>query len=353
MGLFPKYVKPLAKLQRALVIAAITLFALDIAADSGQAAILRGDYGAAAAQFMFKAQSGDPVSQNNLGVLYLKGQGVPQDYGEARTWFETAADAGLAGAMFNLGITYLRGYGVEADLNRSTQWFHQGADAGDREAQFYYGVHLYHGRGVVQDLVAAAQWFDRASQQNLGSAQYNLAMMHLRGELGETDESEALKLLHKAAALGHEAADMAIGRIYLAHIEDPEQAILATDVFQRLAEDGNADAQVTLGMIYTFGQGNVHQDFDEGRFWLKLASNQRSGPARLNLGNIYAQGIGVERDLVRAYAWYSLSAEIGDEAGQNYRDTLEKELDEDELEAARKLAIEFANTIPSPKFLPP
>jgi TPR repeat protein len=128
---------------------------------------------------------------------------------------------------------------------------------------------------------------------------------------------------------------------------------LATEIFQRLAEDGHADAQVTLGMIYTFGQGNVAQDFDEGRFWLKLASNQRSGPARLNLGNIYAQGIGVERDLVRAYAWYSLSAETGDEAGQSYRDTLGKQLNKQELEAAQRLAIEFANTIPSPKFLPP
>jgi len=202
-------------------------------------------------------------------------------------------------------------------------------------------------------LVAAAQWFRRASEQNLGSAQYNLAMMVLRGELGEPDENEALELLRKAAALGHEAADMAIGRIYLADIENPEQALLATEIFQRLAEDGHADAQVTLGMIYTFGQGNVAQDFDEGRFWLKLASNQRSGPARLNLGNIYAQGIGVERDLVRAYAWYSLSAETGDEAGQSYRDTLGKQLNKQELEAAQRLAIEFANTIPSPKFLPP
>ncbi|MFT4580803.1 MAG: TPR repeat protein [Gammaproteobacteria bacterium] len=346
MGKTPKFLKPTADSFRLLLAAVLIGTTYYSAAESGQQAIARGSYGAAAAQFMFKAREGDPVAQNNLGVLYLKGRGVPQDYSLAQSWFEKAAVGSLGGAMFNLGTMYLRGYGVETDLAQSTQWFERGAAAGDREAQFFYALHLYQGRGVDQNLELAAEWFERAADQNLGSAQYNLAIMRLRGEAGPADEAAALELLNKAAAQGHEYADITIGRIHLEHSEDPDQAKLAADVFQRLAEDGNADAQVTLGMMYTFGQGNIAQDFDEGRFWLKLASNQKSGTARLNLGNIYAQGIGVERDLVRAHAWYALSAKAGDSAGESYRDTLALELNHQELEQAKLLATELGYALP-------
>ena len=127
MGKIPKFLKPTADLNRLLVTAILIGTTFYSAAESGQAAIQRGNYGAAAAQFMFKAGEGDPVAQNNLGVLYLKGRGVAQDYALARSWFEKAAAGPLAGAMFNLGIMYLRGYGIETDLAISTNWFERGA----------------------------------------------------------------------------------------------------------------------------------------------------------------------------------------------------------------------------------
>ena len=350
MGNFPKNIKPKTYIGHIVAIAIFVLNTGTGSADSGQKAFERGAFGAAAAQFLYLATRDDPVAQNNLGVLYLNGDGVPRDYALARSWFEKAAALDLAGAMFNLGMVYLRGYGVQKDLKRSTEWFERAANGGDRDAQFFFGLHLFHGRGVERDPLAGQHWFQQAAEKNLSSAQYNLALMLLQPETGERDEPAALELLHKAAAQGHESADITIGRIHLAHDDDPARAAIATEVFKRLAEHGNADAQVTLGMIYTFGQGTVAQDFDEGRFWLKLASNQESGTARLNLGNIYAQGIGVDRDLIRAYAWYSLSAERGDSAGEHYRDTLAKELDEQELEAARILAIELVGAVPPTNF---
>ena len=39
---------------------------------------------------------------NNLGVMYRKGQGVPQDEAEAMRLFQKAADAGNAEAKDNL-----------------------------------------------------------------------------------------------------------------------------------------------------------------------------------------------------------------------------------------------------------
>ena len=170
--------------------------------------------------------------------------------------------------------------------------------------------------------------------------------MHLRGEAVKQDEDAAIELLEQAAAQGHESAELTIGRLHLAHANDPARVALAAKLFQRLAEDGSADAQVALGLIYTFGQG-VEQDYEEGRFWLTLASNQGSGTAQLNLGNLYVEGVGVERDRMRAYAWYAISADNGDPAGKLNRDLLAQELNEIELTEARQLAIQLASPMPT------
>jgi TPR repeat protein len=49
------------------------------------------------------ADEGDPLGQNNLGLMYLNGLGVSQDYAEAAKMFRKAADQGFADAQINLG----------------------------------------------------------------------------------------------------------------------------------------------------------------------------------------------------------------------------------------------------------
>ena len=51
--------------------------------DDGVAAIERGDYATALREFRPVANQGDARAQNNLGVMYDNGYGVPQDYAEA------------------------------------------------------------------------------------------------------------------------------------------------------------------------------------------------------------------------------------------------------------------------------
>ena len=49
------------------------------------------------------AEAGDPTAQNNLGVLYDDGAGVPVDHDEATRLFRAAAAQGMPSAMANLG----------------------------------------------------------------------------------------------------------------------------------------------------------------------------------------------------------------------------------------------------------
>jgi TPR repeat protein len=52
----------------------------------------------------YSANQGDHSAQYNLGLMYEKGEDVPQSYTEAVKWYRLAADQGNASAQNNLGI---------------------------------------------------------------------------------------------------------------------------------------------------------------------------------------------------------------------------------------------------------
>ena len=51
------------------------------------------NYAGAAEWWRKGAEQGDADAQFNLGVMYAKGQGVPQDYAQAHMWFNLAASS--------------------------------------------------------------------------------------------------------------------------------------------------------------------------------------------------------------------------------------------------------------------
>jgi len=59
--------------------------------EDATAAYGRGDYGKAFRLMKPLAEQGYPKPQHDLGVMYAKGQGVPQDYVQAYMWFSLAA----------------------------------------------------------------------------------------------------------------------------------------------------------------------------------------------------------------------------------------------------------------------
>ena len=83
---------------------------------AGLAAYDQGDYGTALKEFLPLAQQGDAKAQFNMGILYEKGQGVPQDLQEAFRWYYLAAAQGDASTQNVLGMLYEYGQGVPQDF---------------------------------------------------------------------------------------------------------------------------------------------------------------------------------------------------------------------------------------------
>ena len=98
-----------------------------------------------------------------------------------------------------------------------------------------------------------------------------------------------------------------------------EQQLL--DALHAQAEQGKANAQYALGMIYANGQG-VDLNYREAARWLALAAAQEYTPAQRVLAWLHANGYGVDQDLEQTRHWYLRAAANGDAEAQLVAGTL-------------------------------
>lgn len=73
------------------------------------------------------------------------------------------------------------------------------------------------------------------------------------------------------------------------------------------ATNGVVEAQLTLGVKYSEGQG-VAQDYAEARQWLEMAAGQKNAQAFFCLGEIYEEGHGVSQDYKQSMGYYQNAA---------------------------------------------
>ena len=99
----------------------------------------RGDYATELALLRPLADQGNALAQLGLGVMYAKGQGVPQDYAQAVVWYRKAAEQGDADAQTLVGLMYANGHGVSQDYTQALIWYRKAAEQGDVRAQFGLG----------------------------------------------------------------------------------------------------------------------------------------------------------------------------------------------------------------------
>ncbi|MBL68505.1 MAG: hypothetical protein CMO74_08675 [Verrucomicrobiales bacterium] len=76
------------------------------------------------------------------------------------------------------------------------------------------------------------------------------------------------------------------------------------------AEKGDKIAQFNLGVMYENGQG-VQKDFKEAEKWWRKAAEQGEPYAQTSLGVMFERGDGVPKDDKEAVKWYRKAAEQG------------------------------------------
>ena len=76
----------------------------------------------------------------------------------------------------------------------------------------------------------------------------------------------------------------------------------AFNEWKSLAEQGDADAQDKLGLMYENGRGTL-KDYKESFKWYHKAAEQGNPSAQQYLGFLYASGYVVTKDLTKAKYW--------------------------------------------------
>jgi hypothetical protein len=106
---------------------------------------------------------------------------------------------------------------------------------------------------------------------------------------------------------------------------------------QKLADQGNADAQWQMGIRYHNGE-NVPHDDAQAMQWFLRAAEQGHVAAQSALGAYYWAGRGVPEDLSKAYFWSAIALANGDANSKARLEGLASQMTHAQVSAARQQA---------------
>lgn len=121
--------------------------------------------------------------------------------------------------------------------------------------------------------------------------------------------------LRKNAEQGDATAQLNLGLLYYHGQGVTLNDAMARHWFEKAARQGDARAQDRLGSMYYCGQG-VPQDYATARQWYEQAAAQGDAEAQFHLGWLYVKGYGVPQDYATARQWFEQAAAQGHAGAQ-------------------------------------
>ena len=147
-------------------------------------------------------------------------------------------------------------------------------------------------------------------------------LMMMKAEQGDSDAQNSLGLMYDT---GQDV------------LQDYTEAV---KWYRKSAEQGFSEAQYNLGIMYSKGLG-VLQDYKASIRWFRKSAEQGYASAQYNLGVMYYKGQGVPQDYVMAHMYWHLAAVSGAKDAIKFRSIVEKKMSALQLEESQKLAREW------------
>jgi len=234
---------------------------------------------------------------SELGIAYLHGLGVPQDIDEAEILLRKAAAAGEPNAMYYLYYMLVRQARSVQDFREAFNLLNGAAEQDYPAALFELGSYYFWGQsvpvgragsGFPRDYAKAAEYWKRAARYGVCEATGHLALLHFAGEGVEKDPRKGLALLTETAE----------------------------------AEGFNIITWYNLGCLYMgvfelFGiETGVPVDYEKAHRWFSKAAEYGFLYAYHQLGVMYRQGLGVEKDDRQALHNFLMASGFDPETGE-------------------------------------
>jgi len=159
------------------------------------------------------------------------------------------------------------------------------------------------------------------------------------------DYATAFKQIVPLAEQGNADAQFILGMMYWKGqgvLKDPDQGI---KWFKASAAQGNADAQFFVGSFYLL----PHTDIAEGVKWLRLSADQGNKDAQWLLGKAYNEGDKeLLRDPIQAEMWLRLAATDNLEFYQNELRAEERQMTAHQIAKGKALAAAWKPKLAAP-----
>ncbi|MEI9745576.1 tetratricopeptide repeat protein [Enterobacter ludwigii] len=268
------------------------------------------------------AAQGEPVALALLARRYDTGNGVDRSADIARRDYRQSAAPGNPQAQ--------RWMAEHSEGAERFSWYQKAAQGGDATAQRVLAQAYLNGDGVPQNENEGLSWLRRAVGQGDARAQY------LYSQYQQSDELR-LKYLTLAAKGG----DLQAARTLAAWYDAQGDEVNARSVWQQLAERGDAEGRCHYGDMLRLGTGGK-PDYAQAFKQYRLSAMAGNRMAQYRAGMMSQAGLGLPRNRIQAYAWYSLAATENMKVAVDALNAMEAEMRPNEIQAAQKLAREWS-----------
>jgi TPR repeat protein len=157
-----------------------------------------------------------------------------------------------------------------------------------------------------------------------------------------SDTADVLELRQRAEQ-GEADAQFRLGVMYERGRGVPQSHPEAARWYRLAAEQGYASAQSWLGFMYSSGLG-VPQSHPEAARWYRLAAEQGYASAQFSLGLMYERGRGVIQDYVEAYKWYNLATAADNPFAPGSRDRVMQRMTPAQIAEGQRRSAEWRPT---------
>ena len=348
----------------------------------GVAAYDNGDFETALKIWTHLANLGDADAQTNVGKMYENGEVFKQNFIKAKVWYERAAAQDHPIAIYNIGLMYRFGRGLEVDLDKAFSLVQRSARLGDTIATYNLGTYYYEGIGTKTNHKKAVGWFLQAAKNGYAKAFDNLGSHYAMGQGVSENDAQAymwfnlveqselrhsipkwdanLELANKLMSADSKKKGLillekcleteyrvcfskktwdeliSIGNVFF-DLEDYEFARL---FWIPVADLGDPRAAFNLSLIYLDGLG-VEKNIVKAEDYLTAAARGGLPMAQFNLGRLIANEALDEKDKNKwqlSLMWWLVAESLGLEEGSKYKHIIEAELSSIEIKFAKNAA---------------
>lgn len=352
--------------------------------ERGVDAFLAGDYAKCDDFWLPLARAGDPMAARNMALLYHKGLGVRKDLEEAELFYRIAADKGVTAAQTILGTLLIKGVEFKRDLKDAVRYLNAASLADDPVASWNLALLYEHGVGVSKNMEKANLLFQKAARGGYGTAILRFSK-ELEGNK-PTLEKEIQKAAQKAVTLNKDPNPNFDTRPKVTiPKKKTHQEVIASDkkhdaehysdqihFNKELQQDGPDIIFRDDKGVHEKEQVGIYRELDpfgvekskENRLdkslkvddigdnplymkanqaynnknyrlalqiWQKLFMDTRSDEAAYRLGIMYHDGVGVKKNLYKAYGYWKKGAEAGGEKSSHQLEIFRANLSDKQL----------------------